>query len=131
MKITIKGTNLKLSDSLYWYIDKKINELEKFIEGVGQEPKKGGLPPVQCWVEVGKTTGHHRSGNIYRAEVQIKLPGSEGVRAESVQPDLYLAIDQIKDEIQRQLKRYKSKQAAKHERGARKGKDSTRYSENL
>ncbi len=128
MKITIKGTNLELSDSIYQYIHDKIGGLDKFIEDVGTESEKGN-PPVECWVEVARTTKHHQSGDIFRAEIQIKLPGAEGVRTESVKWDLHQAIDEAKDEMQRSLKRYKRKQSAKQKRGARKAKDTTRFSE--
>lgn len=128
MKITVKGTNLELSDSIYQYIDTKIGGLEKFVENIGEEFEKGN-PPVECWVEVSRTTKHHQSGDIFRAEIQIKLPGSEGIRSESVKPDLHQAIDEAKDEMQRLLKKYKGKQNAKGKRGARKAKDMTRFSE--
>ena len=134
MKITIKGTNITLSDSIYQYIDKKVNELEKFIQNIGEPLGKVGAkrqPPVECWVEVERTTKHHKSGDIFRAEIQIKLPGSEGVRTESTKWDLHQAIDEAKDEMQRRLKRHKRKQNAKRDRGARRAKDTTRFSELL
>lgn len=136
MKITIKGTNIQLSDSIYEYIQKKIGSLDKFIQGIGEESEHGlsraeprGNPPVECWVEVERTTKHHQSGDIFRAEIQIKLPGVEGVRTESTGWDLHQAIDEAKDDMQRRLKRYKRKQDAKQKRGSRKAKDTTRFSE--
>lgn len=129
MKITIKGTNIKLSDSIYNYINKKINELEKFVENVGEEGTGKQNPSVEAWVEVGRTTKHHRTGDVYRAEVQVRLPGAEGIRADSTQWDLHQAIDEAKDEMQRQLKRYKRKQSARGKRSSRKMKDKTRFSE--
>lgn len=127
MKITIKGTNIQLSDSIYEYIQKKIGGLDKFTQGIGEESERGN-PPVECWVEVERTTKHHQSGDIFRAEIQIKLPGAEGVRTESTQWDLHQAIDEAKDEMQRRLKKYKRKQGAKQKSGARKAKDMTRFS---
>ena len=46
MKITIKGTNLELSDSIYQYTYNKINELEKFVQNVGEESDIG-QPPIE------------------------------------------------------------------------------------
>lgn len=122
MKITIKGTNIKLSDSVYEYIDKKINSLDRFVKNIGNDAGDGYQPTVECWVEVGKTTKHHQSGDIYRAEAQIKVPGSKSIRAESTQWDLHQAIDEVKDELQRQLKKYKGVKSAKYKRGSRKEK---------
>lgn len=112
MKITIKGTNIELSDSVYQYVYDKIGGLEKFVQDIG--PKTGdGNPPIECWVEVERTSKHHQSGDVFRTEVQIKLPQAAGIRAESRQRDLHQAIDEVKDELQRQLKRYKEKMIAK------------------
>ncbi len=118
MKITIKATNLKLTDSIYLYIGKRIGELEKFIRSVGAQAEsfKGGRPPYEAWVEVGKTTRHHRKGNIFRAEVQIRLPG-KSLRAEAENLDLHAAIDEIKGEAERELKGYKEKQITLRKRG--------------
>ena len=108
MKITLKGTNIELSDSIYQYVYDKIGGLEKFVQNIGEEAERGN-PPVECWVEVERLQKPRQTGNIFRAEAQIKLPGPLGIRAEARQPDLHLAIDEVKDELKRQLKRYKTK----------------------
>lgn len=113
MKITIKGTNLTLSDSVYAYIEDKIGSLEKFVQNVGEEGTARENPPVECWVEVEKLERPRKTEAIFRAEAQIKLPGARGIRAESSQWDLHQAIDEVKDDIQQQLKRYKGKILAK------------------
>lgn len=119
MKINIKGTNLKLTPSIYSYIDKKIGELDKFVKHIGN---------VEAWVEVGRISKHHRKGDVFRAEVQIRLPHTQGVRAVSEQLDLHIAIDEVKNEMQRQLKRYKDKQRDAHNREMRKLKNKTHLS---
>jgi len=115
MKITIKATGVQLSESIYQYIQAKIDTLDKFVQNVGDD-KGGDNPPIECWVELENTTEHHQKGDIFRAEAQMKLPGVSGVRAESSEWDLHQAIDKVKDELQRQLKRYKRKMAAKRRR---------------
>ncbi len=118
MKISIKGTNLKLTDSIYTYIERRIGELEKFIKNVGgnAQPFEKGKPPYEAWVEVGKTTRHHKKGNVFLAEVQVRLPG-KSLRAESEKPDLHVAIDEVKEEIERELKKYKEKRITLMKRG--------------
>lgn len=108
MKITIKGTNIELTDSVYQYIHKKIESLDKFVQNVGEDAQRGN-PPIECWVEVERTTRHHKTGDIFRAEAQIRLPGASSVRAEATKWDMHQAIDEVKDELQQQLKRYKGK----------------------
>lgn len=115
MKITTKGTNISLSDSIYQYIQTKIDTLEKFAQNVGED-LPGENPPIECWFEVEKLQRPKETRNIFRAEAQIKLPGVSGVRAEVSEWDLHVAIDKVKDELQRQLKRYKRKIVAKRRR---------------
>ena len=112
MKITLKGTNIELSDSIYQYVYDKIGGLEKFVKDIGEENTSGN-PPVECWVEVEGLQKPRQTGNIFRAEAQIKLPGVSGIRAEAREWDLYQAIDKVKDDLQRQLKRYKTKKITK------------------
>lgn len=119
LKLNIKGTNLKLEPAIYAYIENKIGNLDKFIEKVDSV--------VQGWVEIGLATKHHQSGNIYRAEAQIRLPG-KGVRSEATAKDIFLAIDAVKDELQQELKKYKEKEMAKDKRGGRMLKKILRFS---
>ncbi len=119
LKLNIKGTNFKLTPEIYAYIGEKIGNLDKFIE----KPD----PTVQAWVEIGISTKHHQTGNIYRAEVQIRLP-KKGVRAEAYAKDIFMAIDAVRDEAQEELKKYKEKQEAVYKRGARALKRIYRFS---
>jgi ribosomal subunit interface protein len=114
MKIVIQTKNLKLNQALRQYIREKVNSLEKFAK-IFQEKEKyfnsfygKGKPRVEAWVEVGKTTRHYQKGPHFRAEIQMRLPG-KSLRATAKRKDLKLAVTQIKDELQRQLKQYKNK----------------------
>ncbi len=123
MKIVIKTTNLKLTRELRNYIKEKINSLEKFAKIFQKENYYNGFfakgkPRVEVWTEIGKTTLHHQKGPVFRAEAQMRLPG-KSLRAESERKDLKLAITEIKDELQRQLKQYKNKLTARTKRRAR------------
>jgi len=116
MKIVIKTTNLRLNQELRNYIKEKIGSLEKFAKLFQNKNYfnhffKKGKPRVEVWLEIGKTTRHHQKGDIFRAEAQMRLPG-KSLRAESKREDLKLAITEIKDELQRELKKYKGKAEA-------------------
>jgi len=129
VKIVIKSTNIELSPSLKKYIEEKIGELEKFIQVAGKKDQSldKGKPPYEAWVEIERTTRHHRKGRIFRAECQIGLPG-RSARAESVRVNIHLAIDEVKDELQRELKKYKDKQSSRTIRTARKIKRLLKFS---
>src|SRR3989338_11359451 len=107
MRLNIKGTNLELTRSIYVYIERKIGELDRFVQNVGSGDPSMPHETVEAWLEVGRTTHHHNKGDVFRAELQIRLPGKEGIRAEAEEWDLHRAIDKVKEEMQRQLKNYK------------------------
>ena len=111
MKIIIKATNLKLTVALKQYIEKKIRPLQRFL-------KKTEKDIAEADVEVGKPSQHHKSGAIYYAEINLNVLGKL-YRAKTKTADIYAAIDEIKDEVQREIKRFKEKQITKNRRRER------------
>ena len=101
MKIIIKGAKIKLTPILKDFVEEKITDLEKLFESNIKRDFE-----VKAFVEIGKTSEHHRKGDIFFAECQIFLPG-KGVRAVAKKEDLKLAICEVKDQLQVQLKKYK------------------------
>ncbi len=99
MNINIKATNIELTPAIKDYVDKKIAVLHKYIE-------KENEPHVQ--VEVGKTSNHHKGGDIFRAEIKIS-GGGMNLYAVSEKNDLYAAIDIVKDELIHELQHKKGK----------------------
>ena len=89
MKINIKATNMELTPAIATYVEKKISSIAKFFDH---------NPDAVAQVEVGKSTQHHKSGEIFRAEVHITGAGLD-LYAVSAMEDLYAAIDVVKDEI--------------------------------
>ena len=98
MQIDIKGTNLELTQAIKDYINEKIGGLEKFFDQI-----------LEARVDVGITSEHHQKGKIFRAEVNLEVPQKYIIRAEAEREDLYMAINEVKDELQIQLKKYKEK----------------------
>ena len=145
MKIVIKTTNLKLNTqakrgvemktsfsstrALKNFIEEKIGSLEKFSKIFQQKYFDSffgkGKPRIEAWVEIGKTTLHHQKGPFFRAECQMRFP-ERSLRATALSKDLRLAITEVKDELQRQLKQYKNKLTAKTFRRQRRFKKSLR-----
>lgn len=119
MKINIKGVNLELTPAINTYIEDRINGLEKFISGddLKQWDEKNQAA-VEADVEIARTTNHHRQGDVYRAEVNIKVPGRI-IRAEAEEWDMRVAIDKVKDQLQIELKKYKNKQETGYRDGSR------------
>jgi putative sigma-54 modulation protein len=109
MKINFKATNLQLTAEISDYCRDKLNHLDKFIPADES---------VFMDVELGKTTQHHKHGEIFRAEVNFHT-ASRHFRAEAVAEDLYAAIDEAKDELSAEVKRYQKKRGALVRRGGR------------
>jgi len=110
MKIQIKATEIALSPAIKDYAEKKVLSLEKFFIGRGE---------VFAQIEVGKTTKHHKSGNIFRAEITLRAEG-QNYYAVSNKDDLYAAIDEVKDEMAREIISSKSKRETLFRRGGAK-----------
>ncbi len=126
MKIIIKTKNLKLNQALKNFIEEKINSLEKFcffgsptqippLSKKERDWEGKGKPRVEAWVEIGRTTLHHKKGPVFWAECQMHLPG-KSIRSTAQSKDLKLSIVEVKDELQRELKEYKEKLTAKTKR---------------
>lgn len=93
LNLNTKATNISLTPSISEYVEKKVGMLEKFFRNADE---------VLVNIEVGKTTRHHKSGDIFRAEIHIQSAGEE-FYATVDKDDLYAAIDEVKDEMAREL----------------------------
>lgn len=130
MHINLKGTNLELTESIRVYVDRKVGELERFIQNIGESPTSSRKhDPIIADVEVGKISDHHRKGNVFRTEINVSVPHIKQVlRAVSEREDLHIAIDEAKAEMQRQLKHYTDKERTRKKQGWRRLKDILRLS---
>ena len=97
MRIDITTKNITLDNPLRIFIEQKVGGLERLIAG-----------SVQARVEIGKPSRHHRSGPIFYAEINMKV-GGKLLRAEATHKDLRTAIDEARDELQIQIKKFKEK----------------------
>lgn len=111
MKITtLKFTDLESSDIVIDYLNKKLADLDKYLAHVDT--------PHKLFIELAKTTKHHKSGKIFYAEADIVIPHGH-LRATAESYDITDAIDILKEELTRQLKSLKDRRYAK-DRKARK-----------
>lgn len=116
MQIKIRCTDFELTPAIREYIEKKLPHLEKFL----------GNNNALCEVEIGKATGHHRSGDVFRAEINLNEPGGKQFFAVVERDDLYAAIDLVRDEIEREIISSKKKRDTLWKRGAQKIKKMAR-----
>ena len=110
MRISIKTTRIKLTSAISDYVDKKIADIGKFVSSKDES--------VAAHIEIEKTTAHHHAGDIFRAEINLHIAG-KNFRAEATKADLHAALDEIKDEIIRELSSYKNKKKTLIKKGGR------------
>lgn len=109
MEIKIKTTNFSLTPSIGNYLQEKLNALDKFLPNDES---------IFADVELAKTTRHHQKGDIFKAEVNLKVSGRL-IRAVAEERDLHVAIDAVKDELQRKITINKEKNISLYRKGAR------------
>lgn len=109
MDVDIKATGMELTDAIRAFIQQKMDTLDNKTTRFGDV--------VRAEVEVGKTTAHHKTGPVFRAEVHVRLPGKVVyVTAENY--DLYIAINDAKKEAERQIVDYKDTFTSKKRRAS-------------
>ena len=113
MHINIKASGMELTLAIRDFITEKVSQIDKLI---------ADHPGVVAQVEVGKVTHHHKGENVFRAEIHLVGSGLNAY-AVSNKSDLYLAINDAKEEIIREVNKGKGKRLAMHRRGAKVVKD--------
>ena len=114
MKIQIKATGIELTPAIRDYVEKKLESLEKFI--------RTETETALAEVEVGTVNKHHKSGDIFRAELNLTM-GGEKIYVHAEKDDLYAAIDEMRDISERELTASKDKKLTLAKRGAAKIKN--------
>ncbi len=108
MRIEIKGSGI-LNIVFKEYIAKKFQQLSRFLK---REEKAG---ESVLFVEVTKTTKHHKKGLVFYAKATLRLAHNV-LRAEVVSFDVRSAIDRLKDIFKGEMLRYKRRMKTRKRR---------------
>ncbi|MFA5870933.1 MAG: ribosome-associated translation inhibitor RaiA [Candidatus Paceibacterota bacterium] len=100
MRIEINAVHLELTEALKKYIETKIKSVERMIKKFEVHGE------LIAFVEISRTTRHHRQGDIYYAEITMKLP-QKTIRIEKTHEDVYGAIDELKDLLKEEVSELK------------------------
>jgi putative sigma-54 modulation protein len=111
MKSVIKSKNFEITSSVENYLQKKIDSLKKFFGDFNEEL-------IKAEIEVGRSTRHHKTGDVFRAEINLSI-GGQLFRAESERDDIFVAIDEVRDDLEREIQKFKTKKETVFIRGAR------------
>lgn len=117
MKINLQAKNMELTEAIHDYVEKRVTNLGKLLSTF---ENNGGEIVVNF--EVGKSTNHHKSGDVFHSDCLININGKE-FYSSSDKEDLYEAIDEIKENLFRDISKNKDKKLSLFHRGARKIKN--------
>ncbi len=110
------GTGVEITEAITTYVEKR---LTSFFQ-------KYAISENQIHIEIGKSTNHHRSGEIFFAEARFTVDGRQ-IFARSEKEDVYQAIDHLDQEIYSQLEMAKGKKFALFKKGAQKIKEILKF----
>ncbi len=106
MNIIIKTKNIEMTPALREFVETRIGSLEKYFDLLQEVDDPSLVSAIDAVVEVGKTTLHHRKGDICRAEVLLTFHSNK-LRAAKSADDLEKAIVEVRDDLQRQITDFK------------------------
>ncbi len=91
MKITIRGKNIDVTEALRQYIEKRVSKFERFLND-----------PAEAIVTISTEKFTHK------IDVLLKVNGHL-IQAEGKTQDLYSAVDQVVEKLEKQVLKYKEK----------------------
>ncbi|MGC9031265.1 MAG: ribosome hibernation-promoting factor, HPF/YfiA family [Minisyncoccia bacterium] len=100
MKVTLKGTNINLTEELKKFIENEIEKIKKIVGKVSER--------AEFFIEIGRQSKHHKKGDVFYSEIQTELP-KKILRAASTKKTLKEAIKTAKEKIERQIEKYKER----------------------
>lgn len=110
--INYKYNGLSEVQSLTSVVDLKFSSLEKFL---------GDETAVVCDAEFEKVAPQ-QNGTVYRFEVNLEVAGTL-FRAEATEDSFEKAIDEVRDELDKELRRAKDKQLTLGKQAGREAKE--------
>ena len=115
MQVNITGKGIELTEAIKSYVEEKIGSLEKFYDQI-----------IRANVIVGVESHHHNKGNIFITECKLEVPGND-VFASKNEKTLYKAIDKVRDYLEAELLKHKTKTREKDKKDKRKVREVKEY----
>ncbi len=114
--INFKTTNIEVEDRLIDLLEDKLQSLNKYL---------GAETDVVCEAEFEKVTTSEK-GSVHRLEVNLQV-GGQLYRAEATEESFEKAIDEVRDELDKELRRANRKRDSLIKKGGRKIKEMLRF----
>ena len=104
MQVIISGKGIDLTEAIKEYAEKKISSLERFYDNI-----------LRAEVVVGLESRHHLKGKNFICECKLVVPGND-LFATKEEANLYKAIDKVRDYLEGELKKHKTKEREKEKK---------------
>lgn len=114
VNVSIKSTEFNMTPDIEGYAREKFESLEKHIDLNGEED-------ILAEIEFERST-HHKKGEVFRVEANISFKG-QMVRAEATRHDPRVAIDDVRQQLDKRIRRSKGRRFDLIKRGGRKLKN--------
>lgn len=120
MQIRLKAKKeVAVTAAVQKYLDTRLRSIEKLL-GAHAEL-------ARCEVELGRASGKkHQSDHMWFAEVHVKAPGGISAYAKNHAASVNAAIDDVKEEVGRQLRTAKKVRVTKRKKQGREVKRALR-----
>jgi len=102
MQLNLTGHHVDVTDSMRAYVNEKLQRLERHF---------GHVTDIHCILTVEKLE--------HKAEATVHVSGGT-LFADSIEADMYAAVDGLVDKLDRQIKKHKEKLTDHHAREANK-----------
>jgi len=112
MQINLQGKNIELTPAIKDYVSKRVTNLDKLLSRIEE-----GQGKVMANFEVGKSTNHHKGGEVFHANCSIEIDGKE-FYGSADKEDLYEAVDAVKDSLYNEINKNKDRRQTLFKRGA-------------
>src|SRR3989344_537813 len=110
MQLIVKATNINLTPSISEYLETALGSLDKLVQNMSE--------PTEMRVEVGRSTFHHKKGEVFFAEANLSI-GKTLLRSKTESFSIQSAIDDVRDELRNEIYKFKGKKETVFRRGAR------------
>jgi putative sigma-54 modulation protein len=113
MKIITKSHEVEVTEAIRNYLQDKFDSIARHV---------GNKENIEADVEFGKTSEHHKNGDIFRIKSNLKI-GSRKIHVDCVGADVYAVIDETKEKLLDEIAHKKDKEISLLRRSARRFKD--------
>ncbi len=115
MRITIYASDINITPDINDYLEKKLSSLDRLASRVRRGAKESGPAPMEIRVKIEREATRNE---IYRVGAEVVL-SRRVISVDTKNQDIFQAIDELKDKLQGEMRRYGGRREAIYRRARR------------